>query len=69
MKLDSNIVAAIIVTLPPTLVALLAYLRVKKLHIEVNGKMEQLLDLTSQEAFSRGELKGAQDERTHHEDD
>lgn len=56
-------------SIPPTVVALLAYFRVKKLHIEVNGKMEKLLELTGVEAFSRGQLKGQKDERSHRDED
>lgn len=64
-----DLLAAFLGSLLPTSVALLAYFKVKKLHVEVNGKMEKLLKLTGVEAFSRGQLKGAKDERTHRNED
>lgn len=63
-------IVALIATVPSTLVSLLVYFmtkynkrQIQNLRIEVNGRLEKLLETTDLAAQSKGELKGAKDEQ------
>lgn len=65
--MTDTVTVAIIAATPPTVVALVALIlglrKLKALHVEVNSKLDQLVDATAAASFAAGKAVGVETER------
>lgn len=57
------ILVAIISALPPTFMALLAWMESRKVHLTVNSRMTELLEATKGESLAKGKEQGRVEEQ------
>jgi len=56
-KTLADVLLALIAAIPPTLVALAAFIQAKKTHLAVNSRMTELLTLTRESSEAKGVVR------------